>query len=522
MAIQTNAPALAWNGAGRQPAVERLFGAFGEYAFMTMVGVCFAGLPVALHLIHRGLAFAAVIACSAGLAWLWPRAIPLVLFFVFGFQSSFIAMTSPLVQSSDQLEPMKIYSLLTAVIFWIVVFGRYLNAYQSFSPFVHRLVKMGLIVALIVGPYAIGGMLFDARASVIYARNIGLPILLFQTCLLIAAQERIALPVIAGIVLSALLICGYLEILALDTWFSITNGLIYWDLTFAGQKEAGTWIKAVGEGAPVVTETLDLLKPEFLNFSFLRDFNLTIVRLQGPNFHPISFGYIIAILGSVLVASGRYLLPMLMIPVLLMASAKGAIVLFVLTTSYCFAAKYIPDRRIWWGLFGLLCIYGATAFLFGLRSGDYHVLGLLGGLNGFLHNPFGHTLGQGGNLSINFATLDWSKFQASGAADVAIESAVGVMLFQLGIAAIALLLVYLWLSRLNWRLYQHFRSPMLAWSSAAIAVMLINGFFQEEALFAPLSFASVLAIVGISLGAVDRAVVGRGQEGIAQMNGRLR
>ncbi len=155
-----------------------------------------------------------------------------------------------------------------------------------------------------------------------------------------------------------------------------------------------------------------------------------------------------------------------------------------------------------------LAAFAIFALVFGFRNGDYHVLGLFGGVNGFIKSPIGHSLGEGGNLSFaSFDVIDWSKFQREGAADVAVESAVGVMLFQLGVAATAAFAFYAWIARTALSLFERTGAPALAFAVGALATTLVNGLFQEEAYFAPLALGLVMGLAGLSLGAADRALV---------------
>lgn len=508
----THAPALNLSGLAGYPAepvTPRVLG-WLELTLAFTLAIVLTALPIGLHLISPKLAFLFTFGSAFAIALIWPRAIPVVIFVTFCFQSTFVSMASPQVQVIADLEPMKIYSLLSAVTFWLVLFCNYLNNHRSYSPFVQRMMKKTIIVMAIITPFFIVGLLFDSRSAIIYMRNISLPLMLFQASLLIAAKNVIALRTIIVTVLSMMMICGYLEMLAVDVWFNLTNGWTFWDLSYAYERENGAWIRRVGEGAPVITSVIDLLKTDFLNASFLKELNLTITRLQGPNFHAPSFGYAMAVFGSFLAVHGYILLPILMIPLLLFVSAKGAIALYVLTILFCLVARSYPNRSTWIGLLVLLGIYGITLFLVGLNAGDYHMLGLMGGINGFLSNPLGHSLGQGGNLSVDFGTLDWSRFQAQGSTDIAIESAVGVLLYQIGIMSAVLFAIYLWMSKTAYRLYQVFHSSALLWVSGVIVIILVNGFFQEEALFAPLSFGFILSITGLTLGAIDRIIVSEG------------
>jgi hypothetical protein len=104
------------------------------------------------------------------------------------------------------------------------------------------------------------------------------------------------------------------------------------------------------------------------------------------------------------------------------------------------------------GLLNLIA-YAVLGIYVGLQIGDYHVIGFMGGWNGFLQAPLGRGLGVGGNLSADFSSIDWSAAQQAGSVDGAVESAVGVLLYQMGIAALLPLGFYLTIAMRAWRLY---------------------------------------------------------------------
>jgi hypothetical protein len=187
--------------------------------------------------------------------------------------------------------------------------------------------------------------------------------------------------------------------------------------------------------------------------------------------------------------------------------AKGSLVLALVTLVFCLISRFYQGILLPIGLAIVLALFAAFAFYTGLQVGDFHVLGLIGGVEGFLANPAGHTLGAGGNLSTDFAGIDWSKYQHEGATDIAVESAAGVMLYQMGVAGIAVIAIYLWLARTAWRLFRSLHAQALALTTVLIATMLVNGLFQEEAWFAPLALGLALAFAGLTFGAVDRRVV---------------
>jgi SAM-dependent methyltransferase len=166
-------------------------------------------------------------------------------------------------------------------------------------------------------------------------------------------------------------------------------------------------------------------------------------------------------------------------------------------------------------------VYAETAFMQQVHGGPYNFCRFtvtghsflfrdfaaidMGG-NGGPSLPVGHTLGDDGNHSIpDFSRLEWGAFQQSGASNVAVESAFGVMLYQLGICAAAVLGFYLWIARVVWRFYRKTGAAAFAFATSAIAICLVNGLFQEDAYFVPLSLPFVMGLVGLTLGAADRA-----------------
>jgi hypothetical protein len=298
--------------------------------------------------------------------------------------------------------------------------------------------------------------------------------------------------------------CGSFELIAPETWLTIVHGWTYWDLVFAYEREGGLWVRRALDGAPVVTGVLDLLRTDLFNASWISDRTISIVRLQGPNFHTISFGYGLALLGVFAMALGNWVQVLIVSVLLIFVSAKGPMILFILSVALLLLARPLSGRVIWATLAGFSMIYVLTGLYVGQLTGDYHVLGFWGGVSGFLRWPLGHTLGQGGNLSTNFAGIDWNRFQFEGTSDIAVESGVGVLLFQMGLAGLLLIGVYFWISRLCWKLYERTRSPVAAASAFAIPIVVINGIFQEEALFSPLALALLMLLTGATIGSADR------------------
>lgn len=148
----------------------------------------------------------------------------------------------------------------------------------------------------------------------------------------------------------------------------------------------------------------------------------------------------------------------------------------------------------------LAVVWTAAAILFGATHGDYHVLGLIAGVREFLHNPFGQGLGIGGNLSSTSLNLDWDRAQDEGVASVPVESAVGVMLYQMGVGSFVFFgfLAALALSARKQLIATG--DPDFLFAFVAVVTIASNAVLQEEAFFSPLALGFCLLLVGVSFG----------------------
>ena len=205
-------------------------------------------------------------------------------------------------------------------------------------------------------------------------------------------------------------------------------------------------------------------------------------RFGGPNLHSISYGYVLAVTALVLLSLRQAGLAMPLLLLLFLIGVKGSAILFGVTVLLYLVWRSTASVTTLLSCGALLAVvYVAYGIWSGLRAGDYHVIGFLGGVNGFLENPLGHGAGVGGNLSLG--TLDtkkWEEYQHSGA-NVGLESAVGVLLYQLGVGCIAIIAAFVTLLRsgpfgIKWR-----KPKATDLLFIGFGIGLVNGVFQEEA-----------------------------------------
>jgi hypothetical protein len=226
----------------------------------------------------------------------------------------------------------------------------------------------------------------------------------------------------------------------------------------------------------------------------------TSIRFGSSLVNPISYAYILALAGLAAVSLRQYLWLIVIVPLLIAAGVKGAAILFVFSVCLWTILNTTGNGRITLvSAIVLLTLYVVFGMAHGLESGDFHVIGFLGGWHGFLSNPLGHGLGVGGNLSAAAARMpDWTGtggMQSAGA-DFGLESAVGVLIYQMGIGSLAIFAVFFRLLK---------AAPFLkrkpqgrdVWFLALLTVV-VNGVFQEEA-YAPTAAGLVAMLCAVTV-----------------------
>jgi hypothetical protein len=261
----------------------------------------------------------------------------------------------------------------------------------------------------------------------------------------------------------------------------------------------GTFEKALEETGFVLRGIDDVMMSNFFNLGVFEDLP-RVFRAGGPNFHPIAYAYLLSVVAVWLLFQRRWLIPLLALPVLVIIGSKGAMVLLLLAvcTRIGVALFGVRAALILTILGGLLWV--GASIVFGVNNGDYHVLGFLAGLRDFLGGPQGMGLGFGGNLSSTSLNMDWQRAQAEGVAETPMESAVGVMLYQMGVGAFAF---FGFVGAVGWAAYGIWRRTghtAILWLSVTTIVISANAVLQEEAFFSPLALGLALLLGGVSLG----------------------
>lgn len=454
-----------------------------------------AGLAVANITLAYGFAFLATFVVTL----LLPASTPFLLIFAFLFQNTFVAMTATEVESAaafDQMRGINII-MLGAVFLGFFLTGQF--AGRLLPPKLRPWILANWVAIATVCAYvALGLALGNGRDALVYARGILTPLMLLQVGLVCGARFQTQLAPLVAVAAVLIIAYGYCELLFELDFLKIFNGDRY--LWLKMQDDMPRFVRQMNETGFVVRGLDDMMRVALFNISGSESGALQIFRLSGPNFHPISFGYALALLSTWLFANRIRWVALLTAPLLVFVGAKGAAVLFVMFFLMVLGARIVPVRFAQLMLLFALGAYVAFVFLFGIKVGDYHVLGLIVGLREFPANPFGHGVGSGGVMGEAGQLVDWQRAQAIGSADVPVESAIGVMLYQLGIGSAIFLGLLIALGHRLAALYAKWRVPVQLFGFTAIATICANAFFQEEAFFSPLALGLCLLLSGLALG----------------------
>ena len=478
---------------------DTALGAF-EHLLVYILCIALTVIPILFHFVSPVLALGSQLVLATGVVLFFTPYAPLVVVFSVLFQNLFVSVFSGFLITKEDYNFVRGYNFFTTVVFWLWLFGHYALNWRSFSRSVNKIMLVCLFGFGLIGLYFLYGMAKSPAGAIVYLRNIIMPLLVFQIFFLATLKRQIPIVPFFTILTVIVIIMGYIEMSDRKLWLDLTNGWTLWELSNRASMLNLVADKSAQTSGQYITGILDLMKVQFLNTPLLGDFRFIILRMNGPNGHPISYSYLLMFLCILMVTNKRWYLALLMVPLLLMASAKGSLIMGFL--AFC----ALIGRKLFGAMFGLgalvfvLLAYIVLGIVTGLKIGDFHVLGFMGGVYNFLGNPLGDGLGAAGNMLTNFTKLDWSAYQHAGRTPVAMESAVGVLLQQMGVASFGLLFVYFWIAIQTYKVSFTSRVNLHSIACFITMIVVVNGIFQEEAIFSPLALALILGLNGYILG----------------------
>jgi hypothetical protein len=463
----------------------------------TTIGAMLVSLPLGLT---------TCFALTALVSFTRPADVPVMIVASFLFQNTLIAWVTPHVaddpQMFDTLRGTNFVMLVTA--FGMFLAAAFTGRLGYLTP-TRRWVLAGLVVLAVVCLYlAIGAVRGEPRDAIVYFRNTLTPLACFLIALIGASLYRVDLRKALSVMAAIAIAYGYCELILTLDFLSLFNGDQYIKLQMTQQIETGYWEERLRETGFVLRGLDDIFITSFFNTPLLQDILPTVWRIAGPNFHPISYAYALAILSVALMFKGRWLLPLLALPLLVIIGSKGAMVLLLVAGAAAVSLRVFGPKLTALAVVGVAAMWILAAITVGMTTGDFHVLGFFAGVREFLGDPLGQGLGIGGNISSTSARVDWDLSQASGASNVPVESAIGVLLYQMGVGALVFIGFLVALAVTSFRLLLRTNDNDFLAAFVLIVVIGANAVLQEEAFYSPLALGFALVLAGVALGTAIR------------------
>ena len=414
----------------------------------------------------------------------------------FFLQNAFIAASIPLIEDPDHFRLMLGSNVVSVFLTSIVGIPIWMRVRKGLTPETNALMRWLTYFCVVIVAYtALGFVVASSASAITYMRIyfVGFLMLVIGIAFGFRMDLRYILNitrVLAGI----LIVWGVVEF-----FFPYDLYRVFRAVDFLNYKLIG-FIDVINING--IAEYIRYETNSYLNLSGSLGLDIDLLRPRGPNFHSISYAYALVfccLIGYI------YRFRVVMwgcLPLIFLVGAKGPLIMAVATLLLAWSyGRRRNTHKLMTMLAVALGVYAVVGILYGMYTQDYHVTGFLGGVRGFLHNPLGHGIGVGGNMSSageQETLADFQYYQNYGA-DYGFESAIGVMLYQLGIGSVVFFIFYARFWKSVWRLVTLPQSDTrLIVVPIALAFLIANGIFQEEA-FSPAGWGPWLMFSGFLL-----------------------
>jgi hypothetical protein len=473
----------------------------GETAFQVCIALATAIASVACFAVSIVFGIAATFVLVLAVSVASPANIPIILIGTFLYQNMVVAWFTPYVPDNntfDALRGANFVVLMTAYgAFFLASFQARVRAVPGLLPWL----RWSIVVAVVVIFYLLlGASRGHAKDAILYFRNTITPIACFHIAIVAASLYRIDLRRSLLWLGAGAIVYGYCELFFTFDFLSLFNGDLYIERDIHRQIEAGVWERVLHDTGFVLRGLDDVMMSTFFNLPLFDGIMPKVFRIAGPNFHPISYAYALGVIAVWLLFKGRWLLSLAALPLLLVIGSKGAAFMVVLALFARIAHKPLGSGLTMTAVLALCVTWIAAAIAYGSTHGDYHVLGFLTGLRDFLQTPAGQGLGFGGNLSSTSEHLDWQHAQATGATLVPVESAVGVMLYQMGVGSSIFFGFLVAIAVKAGQLLRRTDGLDFWFVFVTVVAVSANAVLQEEAFYSPLALGFCLILAGVAFG----------------------
>jgi hypothetical protein len=444
---------------------------------------------------------AATFFMTLALTTVLPATMPIVVICTFLYQNMVVAWFTPYIPDNNAFDALRGANFIVVMTaygaFFLASFDKRVRALPQLRPWLLWAVAVAGVVTLYL---MLGVARGNAKDAILYFRNTITPLACFHLAIVAASLYRVDLRKSLLWLGSCIIVYGYCELIFTVDFLGLFNGDLYVQRSIKRQIDSGAFEQMLRETGYVIRGLQDIMTTTFFNTPLFADILPRVFRIGGPNFHPISYAYALGIIAVWLLFKGRWLLPLAALPLLLVIGSKGAMFMVMMALFVQIMRRPLGAGLTVLGVVGASATWIVAAIAYGSTHGDYHVLGFLAGLRDFLGNPAGQGLGFGGNLSSTSLNLDWEHAQATGATTVPVESAVGVMLYQMGVGSVVF---FAFLAALAWSARQAIMKTGNgdAWFAFVTVVTIsANAVLQEEAFYSPLALGLALLLVGVSMG----------------------
>jgi hypothetical protein len=339
------------------------------------------------------------------------------------------------------------------------------------------------VATALVAAYAVLGISLVSVTSVaIYFRytTTGVAALIVGSA---AAQtvgaRKILLSIMAVAAVSTILLAP--ELLASERYFRLIGAPEFFTLKY------GETYSAQG--------VLDLVTRRFFNLPI--EVDAISRRLMSSVMHQVSYGYVLLAGATASIALGYGVLGAGFCVLTFLAGVKGPLIALLIVL-VVLSWRRVSARGVGPLLVGIGLAYVLGGASIGLMLRDQHAVGFLAGLQSLLLAPWGNGLGVGGNLSDAVREIggaDWDRWRSQGA-PFALESAIGVLFYQMGFCAF--LVLHLFVGSVRRVISVPAMGNVGIVVGSAFAAVLANGVFQEEA-FSPYAIGFMALMVGATL-----------------------
>lgn len=444
---------------------------------------------------------AATFAMSLAVATVLPASAPIILITSFLYQNMVVAWFTPFILDNNAFDALRGANFVVLVATYGAFFAASLQVRVRPFTQLRPWLLFSIALAGVVGFYlALGAVHGTPKDAIIYFRNTITPIACFHIAVVAASLYRVELRKTLLWLGAGAILYGYCELTFQLGFLGLFHGDQYVERAIRRQIETGEWEKTMRETGFVITGLKDVMLTNFFNLPLFNGIFPQVFRIGGPNFHPISYAYALAVLSTWLLFRGRWVLPLAALPLLLVVGSKGAMVMLLIAIAARVSLPVVGPRLTMLAVVCVSVLWVTVAIGYGSTHGDYHVLGMIAGVKGFMHNPFGQGLGIGGNLSSTTLHVNWERAQATGATAMPMESAIGVMLYQMGLGSIVFFGFLAAIATTAYKLLIRTGNTEFLFAFVAVVVITANAVLQEEAFYSPLALGFCMLIIGTSFG----------------------